>query len=196
MGDRKNEDTEGENHDRIETLVGQLHLTHKGNRHLAKGKAHDRADNNLDNDFLCNLQGTDRGRMGCDNTYEGDGEYIRHGIVGARLQLQQGTKVVLEPHPIGTKDGEDTCRVGGRHGGGNEKRRSKSDRGNGINPAQYEIDNGSRDKACEHDTDRCQCATRSENRAYVGDTGIHTSGEEDDTKRDSAHCLCGRGGDG
>ena len=82
IGDGKDEDTEGENHDRIETLVGQLHLTHKGNRHLAKSKAHDRTDNNLDNDFLCNLQGTDRGRMGCDNADEGDGEYIRHGIVG------------------------------------------------------------------------------------------------------------------
>ena len=43
---------------------------------------------------------------------------VGHRVVGAALQLQRGAQVVLEVQPASAQDGEDRCRVGAAHGGG------------------------------------------------------------------------------
>lgn len=109
------------------------------------------------------------------------------------FQLEHGAQVVLEVHALRAQEVEHRRGVGRRHGGGKQEGGGQRKGDVGAVPPGDVADEKPGEEGGDEHADGGEQNALGEHGAYLGELGIHSSGEEDDAERHHADelCVCG-----
>ena len=144
VGDGEGEEGDSKHEDGIEWLVVEVELVDDIYRQLAEAVTDGATEDKL-------LRKGEQyaayaADLLVDELDEHDGEHVGHGVVTTALELEHGAEVMLEVHLLLAKDGKHRCRVGRRHGGGQQQGGEEGKVDIGPAHAREPPDEGTRDE--------------------------------------------------
>ncbi len=181
IGESECKEDESQQQHRIERLVGQVDSVDGEDGEPADKIAGQGADDHLhdeENDTHAHSRVARRTRQHADKQ---DGEHVGHGVVRTALELEQRPQVLAQAPLLASQDGEDRRGVGGRHGGGQQKRGDERD----FNPDERsdQPHEGTEDQGRDNHARGGEHDAGADDGADLRELGVHTARKEDDAQR-------------
>ena len=187
VGERKDEEYQREQQNRVLRLVVDVEPVDEEERYAAEHVAGDRADADLHQQYAGRVSETHVADL--NDLNEQDRQDVGHRVVAAAFEFQQRTHVLFEFQSFRSQYREYRGRIGRRHYGGQQQRFVKRQRKTREKVIRNQVDGSSGDGGGQHDAQRSEDDSLSENRADLFELGVHAPGKQNDAQCDHSDEL-------
>ena len=187
VGERKDEEYQREQQNRVLRLVVDVEPVDEEERYAAEHVAGDRADADLHQQYAGRVSETHVADL--NDLNEQDRQDVGHRVVASALEFEHRTEILLQPQTLASQNREDRGGVRRRNDGCQQQRLVKRQRDRSEKVARDKKDDSSGNGRGDHHAQRGQYDARTQHGADFLELRVHAARKKDDAQRDHADEL-------